>query len=124
MTRDDWMRDGWTPAAESMEKYIPPLSEQAVNYPEGHPDAGSPISPISDSDRVRALVSVMRRVSQFVGEGGGPDLPSRLDFILASARRGNLPASLYETIWELRAIFTEHVIIDHAAKSNLSDEIA
>jgi hypothetical protein len=86
--------------------------EQAVDYPEGHPDAVPPISPFSDVDRARLLMGVLRRAGRFVGEGGGPDLISRLDFMLGHARRGNMPASLYETIWELRCFFVEHSIID------------
>jgi hypothetical protein len=92
-----------------MEMYEGWSLEQAVNYPEAHPGVVSPISPFS---RARLLMSVLRRAGQFVGEGGGPDLISRLDFILNGARRGNMPASLYETIWNLRGIFGEHVIID------------
>jgi hypothetical protein len=92
--------------------YDETISEQAVGYPEGHPDAVLPISSISDGDRARLLMGVLRRAGQFVGEGGGPDLISRLDFMLGHARRGNMPASLYETIWELRSFFGEHSIID------------
>lgn len=88
------------------------LSEQDVNYPEAPPGEVSPILPFSHSERMRALVGIFRRAGQFVGEGGGPGIISRLDFILSGARRGNMPASLYETIWELRCFFVEHVIID------------
>jgi hypothetical protein len=106
-TSDGWMRDGDYWKQESMREVV---SEQAEGYPERHPDAVSPIS--SDIDRARLLVSIMRRARQFVGEGGGPDLPSQLDFILSSARKGNLPALLYEIIWKLRGFFREHVIIN------------
>jgi hypothetical protein len=96
-----------------MDMYDQMLSEQAVRYPEAHPGAVSPISPpFSDTDRARLLTSVLSRARRFVGEGGGPDLISQLDFILGHARQGNMPAELYETIWELRGIFREHVIFN------------
>jgi hypothetical protein len=105
---DDWMSEGYDRGRESMREMA---SEQAVIYPEAHPGAVSPISPISDTDRTRTLLSILRRAHQFVGDGGDLDLPSQLDFILKHARQGNMPASLYETVWELRGFFRDHISI-------------
>jgi hypothetical protein len=107
-TTDDWMREGYDRGRESMREMA---SEQTVIYPEAHPDGVPPILPFSDTDRARALLSVLRRARQFVGEGGGADLPSELDFMLRTARQANLPASLYATIWELRGFCRGHISI-------------
>jgi hypothetical protein len=121
---DDWTSPFYRRYSrmESMEKYGHTLSEQALGWPDAHSHAVLPISSISDAGRALALVSVLRRAREFVGEGGEPDLPGQLDFILGSARRGNLPASLYETIWRLRGIFREHVISDDVATPIYSGE--
>lgn len=93
-----------------MEMYDQRFSEQAVGYPEA--DCGD-----LSTNRARLLLGILRQAGQFVGSGGGPDLISRLDFILSHARQGNLPASTYETIWELRGIFRERVIFEDVAGS-------
>lgn len=106
-----------------MEMYEPTFSEQAVIHPEPHP-GGFPISRLSDFDRLRTIAMVLRRAHECVGPGGGPDLISRLDFILSRARQGNLPASIYENIWRLRGIFAEHVIISQVPTANIAGTTA
>ena len=106
-----------------MEQYNPIFSEQPGCAPETWPDA-PPISLITPHERARALSMLMRRARECVGDGGGPDLISRMDFILKHARDSHLPASIYEKVWGLRCIFADHIISRNETNPGIAGDLA